>query len=280
MFGVDKGDQYRAAGMGFACKSHFKKWYKKALMGVLDFMLLNGFLAWRMSIKYTPRRVMGRPDLERYEFYAACAQELLETVDETVPGDSDNEEDTVRNNGNEHIRPDLGEHVPAFTEEVGSDRHKLRCMVCHLDLNMARRKVLTDAVDESPTQELTTACSNGKFVFTGLARCGKGDCRFVAHSMALPKKYERSIHKFKEFRNLTCFEIVHSELCRDLFNMKSKKVGVKTSHPIYKRIRTSHGLNARMTRKRCMRPRTQTPRTEVIDDSDDSEDTDELYGAC
>jgi hypothetical protein len=31
MFGVDKGDQYRAAGMGFACKSHFKKWCKRIL---------------------------------------------------------------------------------------------------------------------------------------------------------------------------------------------------------------------------------------------------------
>ena len=31
MFGVDKGDQIRAHGGGFATKAHFKKWYKKCL---------------------------------------------------------------------------------------------------------------------------------------------------------------------------------------------------------------------------------------------------------
>ena len=275
MFGVDKGDQYRAAGMGFACKRHFRKWYKKALMGVLDFMLLNGFLAWRMSIKYTPRRVPGRPELERYEFYAACAQELLETVDETVPGESENEEDTAKKK-NEETRPDLGEHIPTFTYATGVVRTRFRCMVCHLDLRMARRKVTTDDMVDEMTPELTEAGCNGKHVFSQLAQCTKGGCKFVAHSAALPEEYERSIHKFEEFRNLTCFEIIHSEICRDLFNMNSTKMGVKTSHPIYQRIRISHGLEARMTRNCRCNPRTQTPRTEAVGDSEDS---DEIYEA-
>jgi hypothetical protein len=32
MFGVDKGDQMRVHGGGFATKAHFKKWYKKQFL--------------------------------------------------------------------------------------------------------------------------------------------------------------------------------------------------------------------------------------------------------
>jgi len=35
MFGVDKGDQIRAAGGGFALKAHYKKWYKKVSLHYL-----------------------------------------------------------------------------------------------------------------------------------------------------------------------------------------------------------------------------------------------------
>ena len=41
MGGVDKGDQVRGHFGGFAAQSHFKKWYKKTLMAILDCMLLN-----------------------------------------------------------------------------------------------------------------------------------------------------------------------------------------------------------------------------------------------
>ena len=44
MFGVDKGDQMRMHGGGFARKAHFKKWYKKSFFAVLDVMMLNGII--------------------------------------------------------------------------------------------------------------------------------------------------------------------------------------------------------------------------------------------
>ena len=40
MGGVDKGDQHRVMGASFANVSHFKKWYKKAFMGIADFSFL------------------------------------------------------------------------------------------------------------------------------------------------------------------------------------------------------------------------------------------------
>ena len=39
----DRGDQHRVVGVGFANVAHFKKWYKKAFMGIADFCLLAGF---------------------------------------------------------------------------------------------------------------------------------------------------------------------------------------------------------------------------------------------
>jgi hypothetical protein len=36
MDAVDRSDQYRERGAGFACKAHYKRWYKKAYFAILD----------------------------------------------------------------------------------------------------------------------------------------------------------------------------------------------------------------------------------------------------
>jgi len=51
MGGVDKGDQMRLHGGGFARKAHCKKWCKKAFFAVADCMLLNSLIAWNLSCK-------------------------------------------------------------------------------------------------------------------------------------------------------------------------------------------------------------------------------------
>ena len=43
MDGVDRGDQHRVMGAGFANVAHFKKWYKKVFMGITDFSFLQAF---------------------------------------------------------------------------------------------------------------------------------------------------------------------------------------------------------------------------------------------
>ena len=50
MDAADHSAQYRERGSGFACKAHDKKWYKKAYFAILDFMVLNAFFAWNMSV--------------------------------------------------------------------------------------------------------------------------------------------------------------------------------------------------------------------------------------
>ena len=50
MDGVDRGDQHRIMGVGFANVAHFKKWYKKTHFGIADFNFLNYFSAWNLSV--------------------------------------------------------------------------------------------------------------------------------------------------------------------------------------------------------------------------------------
>ena len=50
MDGVDRGDQHRFMGAGFANVAHFKKWYKKVFMGIADFSFLQAYAVWNLSV--------------------------------------------------------------------------------------------------------------------------------------------------------------------------------------------------------------------------------------
>jgi len=45
MGGVDRGDQHRVMCAGFSNVTNFKKWYKKAYLGIAKFSMLNAFSA-------------------------------------------------------------------------------------------------------------------------------------------------------------------------------------------------------------------------------------------
>ncbi|CAB9517269.1 unknown protein [Seminavis robusta] len=76
MFGIDKGDQIRDHFGGFSTKAHFKKWYKKIFLALLDCMLLNGLVAWNLSVDED--RLKIRNKLKRHEFMMMVAESLLE----------------------------------------------------------------------------------------------------------------------------------------------------------------------------------------------------------
>ena len=73
MGAIDRADQMRAHFGGFAAQSHFKKWYKKVIMAVMDCMLLNGLVMWNLSAE----KVTGRRKMHRFKFFQAIAHELL-----------------------------------------------------------------------------------------------------------------------------------------------------------------------------------------------------------
>ena len=86
MGGVDRGDQHRLMGVGFANVSQFKKWYKKAFMVPCNFSLSNTFTAWNLAINCDTRR--GRGDcstmkrLLKWEFYSVAAEEMTTYFDD------------------------------------------------------------------------------------------------------------------------------------------------------------------------------------------------------
>ncbi len=48
---IDLVDFEKKIGGLFKEKSCFKKWYKKGYLGIMDFMLVNGHVAWNKSVK-------------------------------------------------------------------------------------------------------------------------------------------------------------------------------------------------------------------------------------
>ena len=119
MFGVDKGDQFRMHGGGFSNKAHFKKWYKKTYLAMLDCMLMNATLAWNMAVKEDS----GKFKLARHEFMHVIAQRMMEYKDErTRAAHVPTPNSQSGNWATEHIMENF---------EYGE-----RCVVCKLEYNM------------------------------------------------------------------------------------------------------------------------------------------------
>ena len=49
MGGVDNMDKDKKIGGSFTSRALFQKWYRMGLMGIFDFMIVNGQQAWNMS---------------------------------------------------------------------------------------------------------------------------------------------------------------------------------------------------------------------------------------
>ena len=86
MDGVDRGDQHRVMGAGFANVAHFKKWYKKVFMEIADFNFLQTFEAWNLSVQEMIDINRGgeikRKQLVKWKFYAVATEEFMSYVDE------------------------------------------------------------------------------------------------------------------------------------------------------------------------------------------------------
>jgi hypothetical protein len=66
MLGVDKGDQMKVHWGGFSRKAHFKKWYKKIYLWILDAMILNGLVVWNDTALNVS---LNRPTMKRHKFH-------------------------------------------------------------------------------------------------------------------------------------------------------------------------------------------------------------------
>ena len=91
MGGIDRVDQHRVVGAGFANVAHFKEWYKKAFFGIADFHLLQAFTAWNLSIDASDRKSSDskQKKIVKLEFYSVMAGEMMSYIDRHDDGNND-----------------------------------------------------------------------------------------------------------------------------------------------------------------------------------------------
>ena len=202
MGSIDKNDQMRLHGGGFSAQGHFKKWYKRVYLAILDTMMLNALFAWNASVTTENER----RQLDRHEFLAYIA--------ETMMNYKDSEETSSRNRvlgareNPQNIDYERKLHVPIAAPI------NVRCVVCRLELYWHPGL-------------------SGKGVTRGVARCAS--CGVVAHP-CLPSKL-REIHKYAPFDGMSCFEIVHSTEGRDIWKQNGRKFYVNKNHAVVKELK-------------------------------------------
>ena len=226
--GVDNGGQMRLQFGGFGTRVKFKKWYKKAALGILDVMLLNSYIAWNLSSSDRPRA--QRIKLTRFGYYTIVAQQMCEFV---APMEVDALGRRVSTNTGRRVCENGHFPVP-----VDSNK-QIGCAVCLLEYRWRKDKL-----------KMTGLHSN-------VGTCVK--CGITAHLVHCGHKKQQGwhIHNLPEFDKLTCFEIVHSEHGRQMFvqNHPSSryKYSIRKSHPLMVQLREMHGLTPRHTRTRRAR---------------------------
>lgn len=194
MGGVDRGDQHRVMGAGFSNVAHFKKWYKKAYLGIADFSMLQAFSAWNLSVDAQGSRggAKQRRRLLKWEFYAVAAEEFMTYVDvdemKCIP----------------IIENRVSSHKPSSIPIDYTDRSITTCIVCSMEESVAHR------VLGSENKNARKYARRKNF----LAICADPYCKISAH-VCCPEGTKLST--LPQFKGMSCFDIAHSQECQSLF---------------------------------------------------------------
>ena len=224
MFGVDKGDQMRCHGAGFSRRVHFKKWYKKVYLAILDCGLLNAYIAWNLS---TEERSIRRAKLERHVFYAYIAQRMQEYVDPHQPAAA------VPTSKVKRALPSQCGHVPQ------KPNGQVRCAVCMLEYHWDNSLGMSG-------------------VRSNVAECKK--CGVIAHMFPVQRS-NRMIHTLQVFKGLSCFDIMHTKLGSEIWkpaggNNRFRYVA-EQGHPTVMELREKYN-------RPCRRYKQQQPEAPTV----------------
>jgi len=256
MGGVDRIDQMRSHGGGLASVSHFKKWYKKALMAVIDCQLLNGLHLWNA----TAEKIAGRVKLKRAKYLRLISDFLLTYETKTFMSPSRPAgQNRVARFAASPVDEALTEEAPTRTidtgKEMGPAHKKDRCLVCSLE-GSYYKKLWTNhkRMDETGAAQEAN-CVLKKRVQIGVSgmRRAVAACRICdvkAHGTVLDEDNNKVIHGFFP-PNLSCMDILHSPLGKEIWSIKRDGLGkviarVKTGHKVvkdlYKLVETDLGV--------------------------------------
>ena len=256
MGGVDQGDYYRKKSGGFAGKSHFKKWHKKAALAVNDFMLLNAWGAWSLIRMVNDEFSQHMMPLSHAQFVAVYAEELCCFYDEfempttsLIPRLRREHKLSGANIDHEHTFVKINRSVYGKTPS---------CVVCRIESNWIKIK---DTFGSGPKSQ------------SDLVQCEI--CGLIAHCG--PPKCERKI--FSIFEGKTCFQIAHEKKCSGLWSKRKKNSvmswEVKKNHPMYKKLMVAHGVEHRPRKKQQQKGEIESIENDTMDtDSDEDLDVD------
>ena len=239
MNGVDVVDYHQKIAGGLAKVGHYKKWYKKTHNAICDFMIHQGRVGWNMSADENEH--LQRRELTTWEFQAVLAEELIAFVD--VERDSSFVGSAVEASAMDLI---VSGHRPI---EV-SRKSRRNCCVCRMEENIISSLELKNRKQN----ESGNRVDQGAMKFdlgrsarqqTNLCECAFPDCTLVCH-VVRSSSNKRMIFDLPQFKDLNCFEIAH-KLERDgLFSCHpdavKQKVGVRTSHPVWLKLRELYGM--------------------------------------
>lgn len=206
MGAIDKGDQMRSHGGGFAARGHFKKWYKRVYLAIMDCGLLNSYLAWNLAAKDPQTRRRFRR-FERHVFFSCVAEEMMTFEEEQ---ETTHQPNTTR-------QPNIAEGQNLLHRPIPAQK-KSRCIVCRLETFWSK---------ELGEKGL---CQN-------VCKCK--ECGVLAHTTLFTNS-QRKIHQVAAFRGLTCFEIVHTQVGKEIWRENGRR---QHSHQILQTIRESYGVS-------------------------------------
>ena len=235
MGGVDRGDQHRVVGAGFANVAHFKKWYKKAFLGICDFSLLQSFTVWNMGVKSNNNNNMSRRgsnprrrEMKKWEFYAIAAEEMMTYTDETEEGTSVTGSYTGTTINAASSATFSRQHQPMSIPK----NHPIKiptCMICSMEEGVMRKVI------KSGSSSRARQFSRRK---KHLAMCSDPSCNIICHSCC-PE--ESRLSKIPMFAGMSCFEIAHHKHCNGLFIEVERNGGSYTrsvnNHPVPKMVK-------------------------------------------
>eukprot|EP00956_Cyclotella_meneghiniana_P008474 scaffold11429_cov48-Cyclotella_meneghiniana.AAC.4 len=270
MGGVDNLDKDKSLGGSFTAKAMFRKWYRMGLMGILDFMIVNGRQAWIMSARMMEHRYFVTNGI----FCATLAEELLSFKDESS------------------VNFEMEEALRRSSELIASGSKtggKISCCVCNLEKQFRRsaNKIEKEKnSEENQNENGEIALFHEYYRRKNIVGCSHEQCSLHFHSV--PLNSDRFIFQMDNFRGLTCYQIAHHRSTVGLWKAnpdfqykqssrtvssrrddtrrcrEKRSYSVSTSHPVYIQLRTAYGLD--------IKQRSKKHETEEGEEADDSEE--------
>jgi hypothetical protein len=185
MGGVDNMDKDKKIGGSFASLALFRKWYRMGLMGIFNFVIINGRQAWNMSTATKTERFK----LDNAKFRWGLAEELLRFRDESVVDFVSAQQ--LSNRTSMIIAGYLPQSIPS--------KVKLMCCVCNLERQFRKASANKDTVNRSEEK--------GTWSVRHIVTCTNESCR--QHYHCVPVNSNNYIFQIPQFKGMTCFKIAH-----------------------------------------------------------------------